>query len=124
MLPFIFCRLNTFVNRNKTVEKKRIIKFITILTIFVIQFLFLFAIRNEQIKHYAVPYIIVAISLLLIIVYRKFPLHHNEFSFDKKNSIPFQKAVEASGKSKASYVRDAIETQLREDGFLPRRKNT
>lgn len=46
------------------------------------------------------------------------------FSFDKKNSIPFQKAVEASGKSKASYVRDAIETQLREDGFLPRRKNT
>ena len=35
------------------------------------------------------------------------------FSFDKKNSIPFQNAVEASGKSKASYVRDAIETQLR-----------
>ena len=46
------------------------------------------------------------------------------FSFDKKNSIPFQKEVEAGGKSKASYVRDAIETQLREDGFLPRRKNT
>ena len=46
------------------------------------------------------------------------------FSFDKKNSISFQEAVEKSGKSKASYVRDAIETQLREDGFLPRRKNT
>lgn len=45
------------------------------------------------------------------------------FSFDKENSIPFQKAVEASGKSKASYVRDAIEEQLREDGFLSRRKN-
>lgn len=45
------------------------------------------------------------------------------FSFDKENSIPFQKAVEASGKSKASYVRDAIEAQLREDGFLSRRKN-
>lgn len=39
------------------------------------------------------------------------------FSFDKENSIPFQEAVEASGKSKASYVRDAIEEQLREDGF-------
>ena len=45
------------------------------------------------------------------------------FSFDKENSIPFQEAVEASGKSKASYVRDAIEEQLREDGFLSRRKN-
>ena len=45
------------------------------------------------------------------------------FSFDKENSIPFQEAVEESGKSKASYVRDAIEEQLREDGFLSRRKN-
>ena len=46
------------------------------------------------------------------------------FSFDKENSIPFQEAVEASGKSKASYVRDAIEAQLREDGFLSRSENT
>lgn len=45
------------------------------------------------------------------------------FSFDRENSILFQEAVEASGKSKASYVRDAIEEQLREDGFLSRRKN-
>lgn len=66
---------------------KRIIKFITILIIFLIQFLFLFAILNERIKHNSVPYIIVGICLLLIIVYRSFPLHHSEFSFDKKTLV-------------------------------------
>lgn len=66
---------------------KRIIKLITILVIFLIQFLFLFAILNERIKHTAVPYIIIAVCLLLIIVYKKFPLHHNEFSFDKKTLV-------------------------------------
>lgn len=55
--------------------------------------------------------------------YKKDKVDAVTFSFDKENSIPFQKAVEASGKSKASYVRDAIEEQLREDGFLSRRKN-
>lgn len=66
---------------------KRIIKFLTILTIFIIQFLFLFAILNERIKHYAVPYIVVLICLMLVIVYRKFPLHHHEFSFDQKSLV-------------------------------------
>jgi len=66
---------------------KRIIKFITILIIVVIQFLFLFAIFNERIKHYAVPYIIVAMLILLLVVYRKFPLHHQEYSFDKKSLV-------------------------------------
>lgn len=66
---------------------KRIIKFITILIIFVIQFLFLFAILNERIKHYAVPYIIVIMLLLLLVVYKKFPLHHQEYSFDKKSLV-------------------------------------
>lgn len=46
------------------------------------------------------------------------------FSFDKKNSIPFQEAVEKSGKSKASYVRNAVELQLKEDGFLQRSEST
>jgi hypothetical protein len=67
--------------------KNRVIKFITILIIFVIQFLFLFAILNERIKHFAVPYIIISICVLLIIVYRKFPLHHEEYSFDKKTLV-------------------------------------
>lgn len=56
--------------------------------------------------------------------YKKDKVDAVTFSFDKENSIPFQEAVEASGKSKASYVRDAIEAQLREDGFLSRSENT
>lgn len=68
-------------------QSKRVIKFITILVIFVIQFLFLFAIINERIEHYLVPYIVVAICFLLLLVYRKFPLHHHEFSFDRKTLV-------------------------------------
>ena len=68
-------------------KSKRLIKFFTILIIFVIQFLFLFAILNERIKHYAVPYIIVGICLLLIVVYRKFPLHHHEYTIDRKTLV-------------------------------------
>lgn len=47
----------------------------------------MFAILNERIQHSSVPFIIVAICLLLIVVYKKFPLHHNEFSFDKKTLV-------------------------------------
>ncbi|CAM3306227.1 hypothetical protein [Empedobacter stercoris] len=68
-------------------NSKRIIKFVTILIIFIIQFLFLFSIINERIEHDLVPYIIVAICLLLLIVYRKFPLHHHEYSFDRKTLV-------------------------------------
>ena len=42
---------------------------------------------NERIEHYVVPYIIVAICALLLIVYRKFPLHHHEYSFDRKTLV-------------------------------------
>lgn len=68
-------------------NKNRIIKFCAILGVFFIQFFFLFAIYKEKINHYAIPYIICFIIIMLIVVYKKFPLHHNEFSFAKIHLI-------------------------------------
>ncbi|WP_413532086.1 hypothetical protein [Empedobacter brevis] len=68
-------------------QSKRIIKFFTILIIFLIQFLFLFSIINERIENDLVPYIILILCVLLLIAYRKFPLHHNEYSFDRKTLV-------------------------------------
>lgn len=68
-------------------KSKRIIKFFVIFMIFVIQLMFLFSILNERIKHYAVPYIIGISCILLFVVYKSFPLHHHEYTFDKKSIV-------------------------------------
>ncbi|UIR56932.1 hypothetical protein LZQ00_03735 [Sphingobacterium sp. SRCM116780] len=64
-------------------SSNRVIRYTSILLLFVIQLLFLFAIFKENSSSIVLPFFIVLISFLLLFSFFRSPIHHNKLAFEK-----------------------------------------
>lgn len=64
-------------------SSNRIIRYVSIFLLFIIQALFLLAILKENRSTFILPSFIVLISLFLFFSFIKSPIHHNRFTFEK-----------------------------------------